>query len=117
MAAAGITGTREELATGEQEAVSSAQKIGYPVVLKISSPDVLHKTDAGGVKIGLADDEAVRQGYQAIINDISAKHPVAKIHGVLVQEMVEGGIEMILEFSILLLRFWAIVKQFPVPVK
>ncbi len=56
LAAAGIAGTHEELATSEQTAVSSAQKLGYPVVLKISSPDILHKTDAGGVKVGIADD-------------------------------------------------------------
>ncbi len=96
LAAAGIAGTREELAASEQEAVSSAQKLGFPVVLKISSPDILHKTDAGGVKIGLADDQAVRQGYQEIMNAISAKHPRAKIHGVLVQEMIAGGIQTIL---------------------
>jgi acyl-CoA synthetase (NDP forming) len=96
LAAAGIAGTREELATSEQTAVSSAQKLGYPVVLKISSPDILHKTDAGGVKVGIADDQAVGQGYQEIMNAINAKHPDAKIHGVLVQEMVEGGIETIL---------------------
>jgi len=96
LAAAGIAGTREELATSEQTAVSSAQKLGYPVVLKISSPDVLHKTDAGGVKIGLANDEAVGEAYRAIMNAINEKHPTAKIDGVLVQEMVEGGIETIL---------------------
>ncbi len=96
LAAAGITGTREELATSEQKAVSSAQKIGYPVVLKISSPDILHKTDAGGVKVGLTDDKAVGQAYQEIMNAIEEKHPASKIDGVLVQEMVEGGIETIL---------------------
>ena len=99
LAAAGIAGTREELATGEQTAVSSAQKIGYPVVLKISSPDILHKTDAGGIKVGLTDDEAVRQAYQEIMDAINEKHPAAKIDGVLVQEMVEGGIETILGFA------------------
>ena len=96
LAAAGIDGTREELATSEQGAISSAQKIGYPVVLKISSPDILHKTDAGGVKVGLSDAEAVGQAYQGIMNAIEEKHPAAKIDGVLVQEMVEGGIETIL---------------------
>lgn len=96
LAAAGITATREELATSEQAAVSSAQKLGYPVVLKITSPDVLHKTDAGGVKIELADDEAVRKAYREIINAVNDKHPAAKIHGVLVQEMVAGGLETIL---------------------
>jgi len=92
LAAAGIAGTREELATSEQTAVSSAQKLGYPVVLKISSPDVLHKTDAGGVKVGLANDEAVGQAYQEIMNAINEKHPAAKIDGVLVQEMVEQAV-------------------------
>ena len=96
LAAAGIAGTREELATSEEAAVSSAQSIGYPVVLKISSPEILHKSDAGGVKVGLADDQAVRQAYQDIMNAINEKHPAAKIDGVLVQEMVEGGIETIL---------------------
>lgn len=96
LAAAGIDGTREELAISEEGAVSSARNIGYPVVLKISSPDVLHKTDAGGVRIGLTDDKAVGQAYQEIMAAISAKHPGAKIDGVLVQEMVEGGIETIL---------------------
>lgn len=96
LADAGIAGTREELAASEDEAVSSAQNIGYPVVLKISSPDILHKTEAGGVKVGLADDDAVRQAYQEIMNTISEKHPAAKIDGVLVQEMVDGGIETIL---------------------
>ncbi len=67
LAAAGIAGTREELATSEQTAVSSAQKLGYPVVLKISSPDVLHKTDAGGVKLGLDDEEAVGKAFDEII--------------------------------------------------
>lgn len=96
LAAAGIAGTREELATSEQGAISSAQNIGYPVVLKISSPDVLHKTDAGGVKVGLSDDDAVGQAYQDIMDAINETYPGAKIDGVLVQEMVEGGIETIL---------------------
>ena len=96
LAAAGIGVTREKLATSEQAAVSSAQELGYPVVLKISSPDILHKTEAGGVKVGLTDDEAVRQGYREIMTAIKAKHPKAKTVGVLVQEMVGGGIETIL---------------------
>ncbi len=96
LAAAGIAGTREELAASEEEAVSRAQKLGYPVVLKISSPDVLHKTDAGGVKIGLNDEEAVRQGFRDIMKAVTAKHPDANIQGILVQELIEGGIETIL---------------------
>ena len=96
LARAGIGVTREKLATGEQAAVSSAQELGYPVVLKISSPDILHKTEAGGVKVGLTDDEAVRQGYREIMTAMDERHPKAKIDGVLVQEMIASGIETIL---------------------
>jgi acyl-CoA synthetase (NDP forming) len=95
LSSAGISATREELATNEDEAVASAKKIGYPLVLKVASPDILHKTEAGGVKIGLADAESVRQGYRDIMAEAQKKHPNAQIHGVLIQEMVEGGLETI----------------------
>jgi predicted CoA-binding protein len=95
LASAGLTITQEELTSGEDEAVASAERIGFPVVLKIASPDILHKSDAGGVQIGLADAQAVRQGYQGIMEAVAEKHPSARIHGVLVQEMVQGGIETI----------------------
>ncbi|MCK4792429.1 MAG: acetate--CoA ligase family protein, partial [Desulfobacteraceae bacterium] len=55
LASAGLTITQEELASSEDGAVASAERIGFPVVLKIASPDILHKSDAGGVQIGLAD--------------------------------------------------------------
>lgn len=96
LVAAGIPGTREELATSEEAALSSARRIGYPVVLKISSPDILHKSDVGGVRIGLGDDRAVREAYREITSAVNERYPDARIHGVLVQEMVEGGIETIL---------------------
>ncbi len=95
LSSAGISVTREEVATSEDEAVASAEKMGYPLVLKVASPDILHKTDAGGVKIGLADAEGVRQGYREIMASTKKRHPNAQIHGVLVQEMVEGGVETI----------------------
>lgn len=95
LAGAGLTITQEELASSEDEAVASAERIGFPVVLKIASPDILHKSDAGGVQIGLADAEAVRQGYRGIMEAVAEKHPSARIHGILVQEMVWGGIETI----------------------
>lgn len=93
---AGIAATREELAASEEEAVSAAGRIGYPVVLKIASPDILHKTEAGGVKVGISGAEGARKAYRAIMSAAKEKHPNAAIHGVLVQEMVEGGIETIL---------------------
>lgn len=95
LASAGLAVTRELLASSEDEAVASAGQIGFPVVLKVASPDILHKSDAGGVKTGLADAEAVRSAYSDIMEAVKEKHPSANIQGVLVQEMVEGGVETI----------------------
>ena len=95
LAGIGVDVTREELGTDEDSTVAIADSIGYPVVLKISSPDVLHKSDAGGVKVGLADADAVRQGYKEIMESVSAKYPEARLDGVLVCEMVSGGVETI----------------------
>jgi len=93
---AGLTITRETLASTEDEAVAMAERIGFPVVLKIASPDILHKSDAGGVQMGLSDAEAVRRGYRSIMRAVIEKYPDAHIHGILVQEMIQGGIETIL---------------------
>ena len=88
--------TRETLATTADEAVAAANEIGYPVVLKIESPDIAHKTEAGGVLLNIDSDDAVREGFQKIIDGARAYNPEANISGVLVQEMVSGGREMIL---------------------
>ena len=77
--------TREEIATSEDEAVAVAGRLGFPVVLKIVSHDIPHKTEAGGVKVELTDAQVVREAYQAIMNSVKAKHPQAGIQGVLVQ--------------------------------
>jgi acyl-CoA synthetase (NDP forming) len=95
LASAGLVITREDLASSEDEAAKKAEQIGFPVVLKVASADILHKSDAGGVKVGLADAEAVRSAYRDIMETAKEKHPSANIQGVLVQEMVEGGIETI----------------------
>ncbi len=95
LAGAGLDVTNEELGRSEDEVVAAAEKIGFPVVLKISSPDILHKSDAGGVLVGLADAESVREGYRSMTAAVKTKNPDAKIDGVLVQEMVSGGIETI----------------------
>ena len=95
LASIGVDVTREELAGDEDAAVAAAASIGYPVVLKISSPDILHKSDAGGVLVGLADESAVRSGYQRIMQSVTARHPDANIDGILVSEMVVGGVETI----------------------
>ncbi len=96
LACAGVGITQEELATSEDEALALCKKIGYPVVLKIASPDILHKTEAGGVKVGLSDAEAVRRAYAEILASAKKYDSKARIDGVLVQEMVTGGVETIL---------------------
>jgi acyl-CoA synthetase (NDP forming) len=90
---AGVKVTREYLATSAQEAVNSAQSIGYPVVLKVVSPDILHKTEAGGVRLGISSAEEVRQTYGEIIAAAGEYMADARIEGVSVQEMVTGGVE------------------------
>lgn len=92
----GIPTVRERLATTADEAVAAARAIGYPIVLKIESPDLPHKTEAGGVLLNIADDEAARVGLAHILASARAYKPDADIAGVLVQEMVTGGQELIL---------------------
>lgn len=84
------------LAENEGQAVEAAEKIGFPVVLKIASQDVLHKFDFGGVKLNLKNKTEVRKGYHEIVNNVLAKKPDAKIKGVLVEEMASQGKEIIL---------------------
>jgi len=87
---------RSGLAKSEDQAVEEAQSIGYPVVLKIASPDILHKFDFGGVKLNLQNPEEIRSAYRAILRDVKAKKPDADIHGILVEEMAHEGKEVIL---------------------
>ena len=91
----GITTVKEQLATKADEAVEVARTLGYPVVLKIESPDLPHKTEAGGVLLGVESDEAVREGFATILANARRYKPDAVIGGVLVQEMVRGGRELI----------------------
>jgi acyl-CoA synthetase (NDP forming) len=92
----GIGITKEELATSRDEAVALAQRIGYPVVLKVQSPDISHKTEAKAVRLGLISDADVAAAYDEILRNAKAYKNSARIDGVLVQEMVSGGIEAIL---------------------
>jgi acyl-CoA synthetase (NDP forming) len=89
----GIPVTRERLASTADEAVAAAWAIGYPVVLKIESPEITHKTEAGGVLLGIADDQSARDGFDRIMASARRYNPPAEIRGVLVQEMIggEGG--------------------------
>ncbi len=86
----------EEVRVGSVDAaVDAAQRLGYPVVLKVDSPDILHKTEAGVVRLGVQDAEQVRAAYGEILARAAVHAPNATISGVLVQEMVTDGIEVI----------------------
>ncbi len=87
----GMPTTRERLARSAGEAVAAAREIGYPVALKIESPDITHKTDAGGVLLDVADDAGVSDGFERILLNARRFRADADIGGVLVQEMVGGG--------------------------
>ncbi len=87
---------RSELADNPDRAIEIAMEIGYPVVLKIASPDILHKTDIGGVKVGLNSSEDVRDAFDLMVYRAQRYVPEARIWGCLVQEMVpSGGIEVL----------------------
>ncbi|UUV31664.1 acetate--CoA ligase family protein [Amycolatopsis roodepoortensis] len=92
----GIPTPAERLATTADEAVAQAEEIGLPVVLKIVSPDILHKTEAGGVLVGLATADAVADGFRAVVANAEAYDADAEITGVQVQRMLSGGQEVII---------------------
>jgi acetyltransferase len=85
-----------ELAETADVAVEKADTMGYPVVMKIVSPQIIHKSDAGGVKVGLADADAVRAAFDQILANARAFNAKAQINGVLVQKMAPAGQEVIL---------------------
>ena len=84
------------LATKDKEAIKAAKNIGFPVVMKIASPQIIHKSDAGGVKVGLKNPQEVRSAFKEIIKNAKKYDKKATIKGVLVQEMVKGGKETII---------------------
>ncbi len=96
---AGINTNATELAQSRDEAVRLAREIGHPVVLKIASPDVVHKSDAGGVVVGVSGDDAVAAAYDGILAAIGEAQPGARIDGVSVQAMAEPGVEVIIGVS------------------
>ncbi|MHC4568037.1 MAG: acetate--CoA ligase family protein, partial [Planctomycetota bacterium] len=87
---------KASVATSSEQAASIAQKLGFPVVLKIWSPEIVHKTDVGGVKLGLETPEQVRDAFDLMMYRIPRQRPDVEVLGVLVQEMVKGGKEVIL---------------------
>lgn len=94
-AAYGLPVAQTELSKSEDEAVSLAKRIGFPVVMKVVSPDILHKSDAGGVKVNLRDENEAREAYRIITANCKAYKPDANIYGIAVQEMAPKGTEVI----------------------
>jgi acetyltransferase len=92
----GIPITREALATSADRAVELARELGYPVALKVQSPEIAHKTEADGIRLNLDSDAAVRSAYREILQNAERFAPQACVQGVLVQEMLVGGIEVII---------------------
>jgi acetyltransferase len=96
MQAYGLRIPRSEIAKTPEEAISLASGFGYPVVLKIASPDILHKTDVGGVKVGLRSASEVRDAFELMVYRAQRYVPEARIWGCLVQEMAPpGGLEVL----------------------
>ena len=92
----GISITEMQLANNEDEAVEIASKIGFPVAMKIVSPDIIHKTDVGGVILDIYSAEEARNAFLKIVKNIKKRIPSARIKGVLVEEMVKDGYEVII---------------------
>jgi len=95
----GISVPNEKLAQSQDDAVSLAKEIGFPVAMKIDSPDILHKTEAKAVKLNLRDESEVRSAYQEIMKNVKAYKPDARISGMLISEMVSGGVEVMVGVS------------------
>ena len=96
---AGINIIDTKLATSREEAISISRQFGFPVVLKIASPDIVHKSDGGGVRLGLKTASQVSKAYDDIMQAIRQKYPQARLHGVAVQKMARPGVEVIVGMS------------------
>jgi acyl-CoA synthetase (NDP forming) len=96
LAAAGIQSAPEQACDSADAAVTAADQLGYPVVMKILSPDITHKSEIGGVLLNVADRAAVRDGYDLLIARAKRAAPQARIEGVLVAKQLQGGVECIL---------------------
>ncbi|MBH1963436.1 MAG: acetate--CoA ligase family protein [Comamonadaceae bacterium] len=96
LAGHGVDIAPEQLCADAESAVHAARSFGWPVVLKIVSPDIAHKTEIGGVLIGVGDEEAVRSGFDLLLSRAKAQVPNAFIEGVLVAKQMQGGVECLM---------------------
>jgi acyl-CoA synthetase (NDP forming) len=92
----GLPVTKVKISSSEEQAVSIAKEFGYPIVMKIVSPDILHKSDAGGVMVNLQNEKEVRDAYQTILSNCKKYKSDAKILGIVIQEYAPKGTEVIL---------------------
>jgi len=96
---AGIPVVETRLVKSRKEAIAVSKELGFPVVLKIASPDVIHKSDSGGVRLGVASAAQVSRAYGEILSAIKRKYPRAVIHGLTIQKMAPRGTEVIVGMS------------------
>jgi acyl-CoA synthetase (NDP forming) len=96
LGAYGIPVAPSLVATDVEEALAGAESIGYPLVMKVRSPDIVHKSDVGGVVVGVGSPEAVRQAFHSILSNARERRPDARVEGVVLQRMIAAGREMIL---------------------
>ena len=92
---AGIPVVETRLVRTKRETISVSKEMGFPVVLKITSPDIVHKSDSGGVKLGIANATQASKAYSEIMLSIKQRYPSAIIHGLTVQKMAPPGIQVI----------------------
>ncbi len=91
LAEIGIPFNKTKLVTSEDEAVKVAEEFGFPVVFKVVSPDISHKTEIGGVKVGIQNPEEARAAYKSIMESVKKHKPNARIEGIMVEEQVSGS--------------------------
>ena len=96
---AGINVVDTKLATSREEATAISRQLGFPVVLKIASADIVHKSDAGGVMLDLSTAQQAGKAYDEIIKSIGKNYPQARVQGVSVQKMAHPGVEVIIGMS------------------
>ncbi len=97
--AAGIPVVETVLASSREEALNAARRLGFPVVLKVCSPEIVHKTDVGGVWLNLSSEAEVEEAYQQILTAVTARYPRLKHKRVTVQKMAGEGVEIVLGIS------------------
>jgi len=99
LVAYGIPAVAARMAASEQEAADAAEAVGYPVVLKVVSPDIVHKSDVGGVAIDLRDEADLRRAYREVLARVRLEAPAARVDGVRIEQFVKDGIETIVGMS------------------